>query len=151
MLNDVCLYLRNFFVEKIYKGSFTIKNGVLAPLDFLADGQFYRLVGSKFNDGVYKAGDGTLTDEVFDGAVWAMAVPPSVIALSAQIDDYEAKTQAALASPYISESYPNGYSYTKGTKSESGGFISAFDVYASKLAPYRKIMLDVSDVEVVNL
>ena len=64
MLNDVCLYLRNFFVEKIYKGSFTIKNGVLAPLDFLAEGQFYRLVGSKFNDGVYKAGDGTLTDEV---------------------------------------------------------------------------------------
>ena len=46
MLNDVCLYLRNFFVEKIYKGSFTIKIGVLAPLDFLADGQFYRLVGS---------------------------------------------------------------------------------------------------------
>ena len=100
---------------------------------------------------MYKAGDSTLTDEVFDGAVWAMAVPPSVIALSAQIDDYEAKTQAAFASPYISESYPNGYSYTKGTKSESGGFLSAFDVYASKLAPYRKIMLDVSDAEVVNL
>ena len=36
MLNDVCLYLRDFFVEKIYKGSFTVKNGVLAPLDFLA-------------------------------------------------------------------------------------------------------------------
>lgn len=151
MLNDVCLYLKNFFVKKIYKGSFTIKNGVLAPLDFLADVQFYRLVGSKFNDGVYKVGDSTLTDEVFDGAVWAMSVPPSVIALSAQIDDYEVKTQATLASPYISESYPNGYSYTKGTKSGSDGFLSAFDVYASKLEPYRKIMLDVSDVEVVTV
>lgn len=151
MLNDVCLYLRNFFVEKIYKGSFTIKNGVLVPLDFLVEGQFYRILGSKLNDGVYCAGDNTLTDESFDGAVWAMAVPPSVVALAAQIDGYEAKTQAALESPYISESYPNGYSYTKGTKNGSGSFLSAFDVYASKLAPYRKIMLDVSNVEVVTV
>ena len=88
MLTELCHELKNYFlrdrVNDIHPGSYTISGGDIEPLSFLAEGQYYRIVGSIFNDGVHKYGDATdtLDDETFEGAVWAMAVPPAVVALA---------------------------------------------------------------------
>ena len=137
MLTELCAELRNYFVVKIHNGRFTINGGELAPLDFLQKGQYFRIVGSIFNDGVYKFGDElNLTDEVFEGAVWYMAVPKDVIDLAKDIEEYN-KSEQGKPSPYQSESF-GGYSYTKATD-EKGNPIGWKSVFASRLNRYRKV------------
>lgn len=99
MLTELCAELRNYFEvpNGRHFGKFEISGGSIAPLDFLQEGQYFRIVGSVFNDGVYQYPATSLTDEVFDGAVWAMAVPPTLIALSAEIEEYN-KSDAGKAS-----------------------------------------------------
>lgn len=145
MLTEICAEIRNYFIhgyKDIHSGTFTISNGSIEALPFLLSGQYYRIVGSVFNDGVHKYGDNkdVLTDEVFDGAVWAMAVPPAVIALSDEIDDWVKDNADVLSSPYQSESF-GGYSYTKGSSyaNDSKAAYSWQDQFASKLSPYRRI------------
>ena len=103
------------------------------PLDFLQDGQYFRILGSVYNDGVYQY-PAVLTDEVFEGQIWAMRVPPAFIALSGEIDEYIAKN---AESPYTSESF-GGYSYTKAT-GESGAPLTWREAFASRLNAWRKI------------
>ena len=138
MLTEICAELRNWFVvpNGVHIQTYTISGGSIAPLDFLQDGQYFRIVGSVFNDGVYQYPATSLTDEVFDGAVWSMAVPPAVIDLAAEIEEYN-KSDAGKASPYTSESF-GGYSYTKATD-ESGAPISWQKAFASRLNKWRKL------------
>lgn len=141
MLEQVLRNIRNFFVKEVYKGEFTIADGNL-QVDFLANGQYFKIEGSVLNDGVYAYPAETLVPEVFSGEVWAMAVPPAVIALSAEIDDWVAKNADALASPYSSESF-GGYSYSRaGRNANSGGGSSVIgwaDAFKSRLDEWRKI------------
>lgn len=111
-LDDLCAELRNYFVKKVYSGTFTVGGGTLALAD-IAEGQYIRIVGSIFNDGVHKYPLTGLTDEVFTGEIWAMAVPPSVIALAEDIEFYndEVEKRGLLDKGYASESF-GGYSYT---------------------------------------
>ena len=109
---------------------------MLPPLDFLQEGQYFRIVGSVFNDGVYQYPATSLTDEVFEGAVWAMAVPPTLIALSAEIKAYN-DSDAGKPSPFTSESF-GGYSYTKATDA-NGAPIGWQKAFASRLAKWRKL------------
>ena len=113
ILTEICAELRNYFEvpNGRHFGTFTISGGSIAPLDFLQEGQYFRIIGSVFNDGVYQYPATSLTDEVFEGAVWAMAVPPTLIALSAEIEEYN-KIDAGKPSPFTSESF-GGYAYTK--------------------------------------
>ena len=138
MLAEICAELRNYFEAPNGRhfGKFEISGGSIAPLDFLQDGQYFRIVGSVFNDGVYQYPATSLTDEVFEGAVWAMAVPPTLIALSAEIEEYN-NSDAGKASPYTSESF-GGYSYTKATDA-SGAPISWKKAFASRLNRWRKL------------
>ena len=145
MLTEICAEIRNYFVTEIHEGHFTIDGGKIAPLDFLQEGQYFRIVGSAFNDGVHKhtkkdtVGEGsppTLTDEKFSGAVWAMAVPSSVIALSAEIAEFN-KSDAAKPSVYTSESF-GSYSYSKATDS-NGVPITWQKAFASRLNKWRKV------------
>ena len=82
LLDEVCAYLRNYFDDGQPHtfGEIEIKNGALfTPCDLKA-GQYFRIVGSTFNDGVYEFPTTTLrVDETFNGAVWGMAVPPDLI------------------------------------------------------------------------
>ena len=112
-LTNLCAELRNYFETEKRFGTFTISGGSISPSDFLQDGQYFRIVGSVFNDGVHRHPAHDLTDETFDGAVWAMAVPPAVIELLQKIQEFEAAT-ANAPTAYISESF-GGYSYTKAT------------------------------------
>ena len=77
MLTEICQYLKNWFNRKPngdyypkYSGKVVITEGdlVFASGFDLVDGQYIRIMGSLFNDGVHKVGD-TLVDEVFEGAV----------------------------------------------------------------------------------
>lgn len=137
MLTELCAELRNYFVESLHEGTFTINGGKIAPLDFIQQNQYFRIVGSAFNDGVYKnTAELVLTDEIFSGSVWAMAVPPSVVALADEIQKYN-ESDEAKPSAYTSESF-GGYSYSKATNSD-GSPIGWQKVFASRLKPYRRI------------
>ena len=138
MLTELCAELRNYFEvpNGRHFGTFTISGGSIAPLDFLQEGQYFRIVGSVFNDGVYQYPTAELTDETFTGAIWAMAPPPSFIALCAEIKGWT-ESDAAKPSPYTSESF-GGYSYTKATNSK-GQAVTWQDTFSSRLNKYRKI------------
>ena len=141
-IDRVCDYIHNYFVKEIFRGNFKIEDGELS-VDFLKDYQFCRINGSVFNDGVHRYLDGNLTDEVFYGQVWAMAVPPAVIALADEIQEWIDKYGDAVNSPYSSESF-GGYSYTKasGGNSNTNSYkpnMTWQDVFGARLYPYRKL------------
>ena len=137
MLTEICAEIRNYVEvpNGRHFGTFTISGGSIAPLDFLQEGQYFRIVGSVFNDGVYQY-PAKLKDEVFEGAVWAMALPPSVIALAAEIKTYN-DSDAGKASPFTAESF-GGYSYTKATDA-NGAPIGWQKAFASRLRQWRKL------------
>ena len=137
MLTEVCAEIRNYFVSEIHNGTFEIVGGKITPLDFIQKNQYFRIVGSVYNDGVYKYTDELeLTNEKFIGAVWSMAVPPSVIDLAAEIKAYN-ESEAGKPSPYTSESF-GGYSYSKATD-ENGVPLTWQKVFANRLNKYRRI------------
>ena len=141
MLEAVLIHLKNWFVvpRGVHEGIYTIENGSL-ELPFLQNGQYYRICGSVFNDGLHKYGDAsdTLQNETFAGTVWALSIPKSVVELSAKIEEWQSKNSAATESPYSSESF-GGYSYTKATDSVTGGAATWETVFRSQLNPYRKL------------
>lgn len=134
-LTNLCAELRNYFETEKRFGTFTISGGSISPSDFLQEGQYFRIVGSVFNDGVYRYPAHDLVDETFKGAVWAMNVKPAVIELLQKIQEFEA---AAANSPtaYVSESF-GGYSYTKATD-ESGLPVGWKTVFKNDLKRWRK-------------
>lgn len=136
MLTELCAELRNYFVREVYRGNFTIKDGSIAPLNFLQNGQYFTIVGSVFNDGVHKYPTDVLIDETFDGTIRTMAVPPAVIALAEEIKAYN-ESDAAKPSAYTSESF-GGYTYTKVTD-KNGAVASWKTIFASRLNKWRKI------------
>ena len=138
VLTELCQELRNWFCndEDIHEGTFTVANGVLS-LPFLLEGQYFRIMGSVFNDGVHQYGD-TLEDETFTGTVWAMRIPASVIDLADQIDAWITKNGEAVVSPYQSESW-GGYSYSLKSGAGDTGALSWKSVFASSLNRWRKL------------
>lgn len=132
MIDEICASLHNYFAVDIVPGEYTVNDGEIT-LPFLAAGQFFRVVGSVFCDGVYRCGDKLPADETFDGAIWAMAIPPALEAIAAEIEEWKAKNADVLASPYQSESF-GGYSYTKGSDSASWQ-----GVFAKRLNRWRKL------------
>lgn len=141
-LTELCKELNNWFDVERHFGTFKIEDGKLTDDIGLQDKQYYRIVGSIFNDGVYKYSVGSLKDETFEGAVWAMAVPPQVIALLDEMNAWEQKYGEVFQSPYQSESFA-GYSYSKaaGTSSDGAGNASGgvLAVFANKLKHWRKV------------
>lgn len=139
MLEAVLTHLKNWFVvpRGVHAGIYTIENGSM-EVPFLQNGQYYRICGSVFNDGLHKYGDADkLHDETFNGTVWALAIPKSIVDLSAKIEEWQTKNGDAVASPYSSESF-GGYSYTKATDSATGATATWETVFRSQLNPYRK-------------
>ena len=139
MLEQVLMNIRNWFPVKggIYSGTFTIEDGGIT-LPFLANGQYFRICGSVFNDGLHQYPAGDLKTETFDGTVWALAVPQSVIELATEIDAWQKKNGDASVSPYQSESF-GGYSYSKATDAETGGTVTWQSAFKQQLSAWRKI------------
>lgn len=144
---EVCQYLKNWFDrnQPKYFGDVSIINGALSETYNLKVGQYFRIVGSTLNDGVYKYPLTTLTDETFNGAIWGMALPKPFLALLNDIEAWKTKyasTDSVAMSPFTSENVPGVYSYSK----SSGGNDTSKDksgtwqgVFGARLAPYRKM------------
>ena len=139
MLEQVLMHLKNWFLVPggIHEGTYTIEDGGIA-LPFLANGQYFRICGSVFNDGLHQYPAVDLTDETFTGSVWALAVPQAAIDLSTEIEAWQTKNGDASVSPYQSESF-GGYSYSKATDSASGGAVTWQSAFRSRLNAWRKL------------
>lgn len=141
MLSEICAEIRNYFCkdEDKHFGNFTIDGGSISDVDFLQEGQFFRVSGSVFNDGVWRYPATDMIDETFSGSVWAMRVPPSLVALSEQIEDWNEKYGEAVYSPFQSESV-GSYSYTKSAGKENGGASADWrNAFAGQLNKWRRI------------
>ena len=141
MLTDLCQELHNWFSNgTIYSGTFTIENGAIF-LPFLQEGQYYRISGSVFNDGVqHYTGlpTGDMHDEEFVGQIFPMRIPQAVIDLSGKIDEWIAKNGDVSASPYQSETW-GGYSYSLKSAGGESGAVSWQSAFARELNRWRKM------------
>lgn len=155
MLQEILQYLHNPFTMNDLgqphheeSGEFVIGDDGMLSLPFLLDGQRFMIVGSMLNDGVYTYHAGAIQNddddaeadlkpETFDGCIYAMAIPPAVIAISAEIVDWKNKYGAVVDSPYQSESF-GGYSYSKASDAtgSAGGWQQ---VFGKRLKAWRKI------------
>lgn len=146
ILTEVCGECRNYFDVERKTGDFKIVEGaIIAP--FLKPNQYYRIIGSIFNDGVHKFGDedDVLTDENFHGAVWALAIPKAFLQLVDEVTAWKAKYEkvdSIAMSPYTSETM-GPYSYNKGARATGSkaknDTLSWTGVFGAKLAQWRKI------------
>lgn len=147
MLTELCQELRNWFDrdhDKWY-GDITISGGMLTVDGeeiTLLDGQYFRIVGSLLNDGVYHYPAAELKDETFHGAIWSMGIPPSVVELADRIAQWQTDNQAVINGPYQSESF-GGYSYTLKSGGGSGGgngdWLAWKNHFADDLNRWRKL------------
>lgn len=155
-ITEICMECRNFFAPAnkkedrsfIHAGTFTISGHSITPLDFIQTGQYFRIVGSAMNDGVYcndSESLAILTDETFTGAIWEMSVPRAFLKLCEDIDAWRTKNESADSanmSPYTAESFA-GYSYQKGAgaSANGGAAISWQSQFAKRLNAWRRIYI----------
>lgn len=149
MLNQVCESICNYFIKDVHEGLYEIADGMISlPL---LDGQRFLIRGSALNDGMYtyhdtgiKNDDDTgvagLRDESWAGTVCALGVPPALITLSQEINNWVVNNREAVESPYQSENVLGVYSYTRATGGTgAGGTVSWQDVFGSQLKRWRKV------------
>lgn len=156
MLQQVCEYLLNYFIQEDYPGEYSISGGVISPAVPLKEGQRFLITGSALNDGVYtyhadgitnddSTASANLQSEDFTGSISGMSVPPAVIAIAGEISDWVDKYQDALNSPYYSENVIGVYSYQKARSNNSGsddaGDVTWESKFASRLKRWKKVCL----------
>ena len=143
VLTELCTYLNNYFWRSKRDVKITISGGTFTA-SYLQPDQYFRIVGSLFNDGVHKYPATNLKDEEFEGSIWSMAVPQTVIDLASEIDEWQKKyggVDSEAMSPFNSESF-GPYSYSKGSisgASASDNPNSWQAIYGARLAPYRRL------------
>ena len=136
MLEAMLTHLHNWFPAKDGKhaGAFVIASGVLSPDIGLVSGQYYRIRGSIFNDGLHRIDGGeALTDEAFTGEVRALAIPKAVQDLAEEIAAWR---ESNPETDKTSESF-GGYIYSWG-QSASGGVGGWQASFASRLNAWRR-------------
>lgn len=152
MIQQICEHIHNYFIKTAKVGSFEIDAEGMISLPFLKDGQRFWITNSDLNDGVYTYHESGITNdddnsaaglrpESFAGTICAMAVPPAVIALAGEINDWVEKYGDAVNSPYQSESF-NGYSYSMRMRQDGTGSAKVAgwqDAFADRLNRWRKI------------
>lgn len=138
-LTEICAYLKNYFTPCIHKGNFEITDGQIINADFLKSGQYFRIIGSVLNDGVFcNCPDDlkTLQNEEFD-TIWAMNIPPDFLKLCQDIQAWRTRNETPESinmSPFTSESF-GGYSYSK----NSGNSVTWQKQFSERLNIWRKI------------
>lgn len=141
MLEQILDHIHNYFIKDVYKGEYEIVANAI-DLPFLIPGQYFKIVGSVLNDGLYKYPTDELQDETFEGEIWALAIPVAVINLADDVAAWIEKYGEQAASPYQSESF-GGYSYSKKSgNNQSSNQSASFDwqdVFRSRLNHWRKI------------
>ncbi len=138
MIYDVMKSINNFFEDEngYNYGTWEIKGGLIT-LPFLLNNQYFRIIGSVFNDGVYKYDANLeLVDETFGGTIVALKPPKAFMDLVDEIQAFNDKY--GTITPYTSESFLN-YSYSKASGTNGTGQITWMDAYRSKLNKWRKL------------
>lgn len=136
MAEGVMGHINNWFPKSVAVGEFEISNGSFTSQMGIKDGQYFRIRGSVFNDGLHQYPANDLHDEEFEGEVWGLAIPPAFEALVDDILDYA--TANPVSSNLTSESF-GGYSYTKGTDPTTGAAVGWQGAFKSRLNPYRRL------------
>ena len=151
-LTGLCREVNNWFIRSSYHSSFHIESGAIDLSELITDGsiqdgQYFRIIGSVFNDGVhqYKAVPGVddeiLEDETFTGIVAPMAIPKDFLAMFDDINAWLTAYGSELDKPYQSESF-GGYSYSlKGSLAGGSGEDSEpwKAQFRSRLNKWRKL------------
>lgn len=146
MLEQILMEIHNWFrvrddVGGIHPGTYAIENGSIT-LPFLHDGQYFRIMGSVFNDGLHRYGPDmeALTDETFGGTVWALAIPKNVVDAASEAEAWLKKYGDRAMGPYSSESLAGQYSYTKDTGATDELIKSGIPAHIlAKVNGYRKL------------
>ena len=149
VLEQVLYHIHNWFERESFTVSGCEVVGGSLPESVTADmldGQWFRIEGSYLNDGLHQNPADDLEDETFDGTISLLAIPKALTFLVDEITDWIDATseasQAALRSPYQSESF-DGYSYSlKGNSVAnlaSGGLSGWQAEFAGRLNPWRKM------------
>lgn len=140
MLEELLRTLNNWFEKDSLVGDFKVSGGaLLVPDGFLKDGQYLRVIGSTFNDGLHCWPVSDMVDEDFAGEVRALAIPPAVVSLSGEIEKWRTDNQKALDAPYASESF-GGYSYSKeGSISSQNGSTGWRAHFRDQLNQWRRL------------
>lgn len=156
-LTDLCAKTRNWFDDKPkHFGKFNLTD--TTTMDFLHEGQFYRIIGDVTNDSLKLSYNSvvycdTIDGELrlcelstpesveklngeLDGAIWELSIPKDFVMLWIEIYNYEQKNADILNSPFQSESF-GGYSYSKANG--SNGALTVWDNFASDIARWQKI------------
>ena len=136
MLDEICRHLNNYFTawRGIYPGTYRVEDGTI-ELPFLAEGQYFRIVGSCLNDGVYRYPAEGLSDEVFYGEIWAMKVPKGLLSLMRDIEAWMETYGEKAQGPYQSESFA-GYTYRLRDNADGSTWQ---DVFRRRLNPFRRL------------
>ena len=138
MLETILGYLRNdFHTEEFAEQSFEIKDGTIS-LPFLVNGQYFKIEGSKLNDGVYLYPATELMDETFEGRITALAIPRALRDKLPELKAYDEWRSKQIASGGFSSESFGGYSYTLRTNSD-GSIFTVCDYYKEFLKKWRKI------------
>ena len=140
MIEQICAFIHNFFVANRYRGTFQIQGGTI-DLPQLVGGQYFRIVGSRLNDGVYTYPPSDLADETFDGVVYDMRPPKLFLTLCSDVEAWQEKYGEQAESPYQSESF-GGYSYTKASGANANGTTAAAgwqSAFKARLNEWRKL------------
>lgn len=132
---ELCEFTHNYFDrgDNAISGTFAFEPDTMP--EGVAKGQYFRVIGSVFNDGVHKAGDADLTTETFSGVVQPMRVPPAFVALALTITEYDKSIPAG--GKYSSQSF-NGWSGTLAT-GEGGLPATGIDRYRTEINRWRKL------------
>lgn len=147
VIEEVCQSIRNWFIKDdgsdVLVGDFTITgqtlyyNGAVVPQT-----GYFRILGSRLNDGVYKGGTDTFAaSESFNGQVWFLHLPAAFIACCKDIAEWQTANGGAASanmSPYTSESF-GGYSYSKGGGTNGATAVTWQAQFRSRLNAWRKI------------
>ena len=147
MIEQICGHIHNYFEtdpitgqRMIYPGTYTISGGTIV-LPFMTNGEYFRVFGSRMNDGVYKYPASGLSDETFNGVIWEMRPPKAFLDLVADVVDWMSKYGDAMKNPYQSEDVIGVYRYTKMTTGKvTGEYIATWqNVYKDQLNEWRKL------------
>lgn len=143
MLEEVLRYINNRFERDHLHGLFSVEGGTIDSPS-IQEGQYFWVEGSMFNDGLHQHPDFGMRDEEFEGSIWLLAVPASVVEIAAEIREWQGKNTDITNSPYQSESF-GGYSYSKAQGGVEGNETppAAWQTqFGARLRPYRKLSRD---------
>ena len=149
ILTELCHEVNNYFPVSKHMGKFKVVDEALVNMPAeIQEGQYFRILGSVFNKGVYKYDNSLklINEREFEGSVWLLAIPQDFVALAEEIDAWQTKyggVDSAAMSPYTSESMGN-YSYSKGgasasSKGSSSNPNSWQTLYGDRLNKYRRL------------